>query len=134
MKKSTIEKIEKEINEKTKLPDNIKEKIKKEIFTNIIVGSIIILYFILIILGSVDSTKNIRTIDMNIFSIIFLGISITIFEISYRKDNGKLAMYGIESLLVAMFTLFLPYIIFELDKTDFSYNSLDGNPLLHKIL
>lgn len=126
MKKSTIEKIEKEINEKTKLPDNIKEKIKKEIFTNIIVGSIIILYFILIILGSVDSTKNIRTIDMNIFSIIFLGISITIFEISYRKDNGKLAMYGIESLVVAMFTLFLPYIIFELDKTDKKYFLMSG--------
>ena len=30
MKKSTIEKIEKEINEKTKLPNEVKEKIKNE--------------------------------------------------------------------------------------------------------
>lgn len=121
MKKSTIEKIEKEINEKTKLPNEVKEKIKKEVFTNIIVGTIIILYFIFIILGSVGSAKNVRTIDLNIFSIIFLGMAITIFEVAYRKDDGKLAIYGIESLVVAIFTLFLPYIIFELNKTDKKY-------------
>ena len=107
MKKSTIEKIEKEINEKTKLPYEIKEKIKKEVFTNIAIASIIILYFIFIVLGSAGSIKNVRAIDLNIFSILFLGIAIIIFEISYRKDDGKLAMYGIESLVVAIFTLFL---------------------------
>jgi len=121
MKKSTIEKIEKEINEKTKLPDNIKEKIKKEIFTNIVVASVIILYFIFIILGSAGSIKSVRTIDLNIFSILFLGIAISIFEISYRKDDGKLAMYGIESLIIAIFTLFSPYIIFELKGTNKKY-------------
>lgn len=121
MKKSTIEKIEKEISEKTKLPNEVKEKIKKDVFTNIVIASIIILYFIFIVLGSAGSIKNVRTIDLNIFSILFLGIAIIVFEISYRKDDGKLAMYGIESLVVAIFTLFLPYIIFELSKTDKKY-------------
>ena len=121
MKKSTIEKIEKEINEKTKLPYEIKEKIKKEVFTNIAIASIIILYFIFIVLGSAGSIKNVRAIDLNIFSILFLGIAIIIFEISYRKDDGKLAMYGIESLVVAIFTLFLPYIIFELNESNKKY-------------
>ena len=121
MKKSIIEKIEKEINEKTKLPNEVKEKIKKEVFTNITVASAIILYFIFIVLGSVGSIKNVRTIDLNIFSMLFLGIAIAIFEISYRKDDGKLSIYGIESLAVAIFTLFLPYIIFELNKTDKKY-------------
>ncbi len=121
MKKSTIEKIEKEINEKTKLPNEVKEKIKKEVFINIAVASVIILYLIFIVLGSVGSIKNVRAIDLNIFSIIFLGTAITIFEVAYRKDDGKLAIYGIESLVVAIFTLFLPYIIFELNKTDKKY-------------
>ena len=40
MKKSAIEKIEKEIDEKTKLPDNIKDKIKREVFTNIVVAAV----------------------------------------------------------------------------------------------
>ena len=118
MKKSTIEKIEKEINEKTKLPNEVKEKIKNEIFINILIASTIILYFIFIVLGSFGSAKNVRAIDLNIFSILFLGIAIVLFEIGYKKDDGKLAIYGIESLVVAIFTLFLPYIIFELDATN----------------
>ena len=121
MKKNMIEKIEKEIVEKTKLPNEVKEKIKKETFTNFIVGSVIILYFIFIVLGSAGSTKNIRAIDLNIFSFLFLAVSIFLFEIAYRKDDGKLAIYGLESLAVAIFTLFLPYIIFELNADNKKY-------------
>lgn len=121
MKKSAIEQIEKEIDEKTKLPQKIKDKIKKEVFTNILVAGVIIVYFILIVLGSVGSVKNVRSIDLNIFSLIFLGVAIFLFEIAYRKDDGKLAMYGIETLVVAVFTLFLPYIIFELNESDKKY-------------
>ena len=121
MKKSTIERIEEEINQKTKLPNEVKEKIKKEVFTNIVIGSITILYLIFIILGSKGSTKNVRTTDLNIFCMLFLGIAIYLFEIAYRKDNGKLAMYGIESLIIAIFTLFLPYIIFELNEKNKNY-------------
>ena len=118
MKKSTIEKIENEINEKTKLPKNIKDKIKKDVFTNIVIAAIIIIYFIFIVLGSSGSIKNVRTTDLNIFSILFLGTAIVLFEVAYKKDSGSLAVYGIESLVVATFTLFLPYIIFELDEAN----------------
>ena len=121
MKKSTIEKIDKEISEKTKLPNEIKEKIKKEVFTNIIIASIIILYFILIVLGSANSIKSVRTTDLNIFSLLFLSIAIFLFEKAYRKDDGKLAIYGIESLAIAIFMLFLPYIIFELNESNKKY-------------
>ncbi len=121
MKKSTIEEIEKEIDEKTKLPIEIKDKIKKYIFINIIVAVAIITYFIFIVLGSFGSIKNVRVIDLNIFSILFLTIAIVLFEISYRKKDGMLAIHGIESLAVAIFTLFLPYIIFELDEAQKKY-------------
>lgn len=117
MRKSAIEEIEKEIDEKTKLPNEVKDKIKKEVFTNIVVAAVIVTYFIFIVLGSIGSVKNVRIIDLNIFSMIFLGIAIVLFEVAYRKDQGNIAIYGIESLVVAIFTLFLPYIIFELDET-----------------
>lgn len=58
MKKSAIAKIEKEIDEKTKLPYEIKDKIKKEVYTNIIVSTLIIIYFIFIVLGSKRSYKK----------------------------------------------------------------------------
>lgn len=44
-----------------------------------------------------------------------------LFEIAYRKDQGYIAIYGIESLAIAIFTLFLPYIIFELDQNHKKY-------------
>lgn len=121
MKKSAIEEIEKEIDEKTKLPNEVKDKIKKEVFTNIVVAAVIVTYFIFIVLGSIGSIKNVRVIDLNIFSMIFLGIAIVLFEVAYRRDQGNIAIYGIESLVVAIFTLFLPYIIFELDETHKKY-------------
>ena len=114
--KNTIENIEKEISEKTKLPYEVKNKIKKEIFTNIIMAIVIITYFIFVILGSNNSVKSVRSIVLNVFSFLFLGLAIVLFEIAYRKDKGNLAINGIEALIIAMLNLFLPYIIFELDE------------------
>ena len=49
MKKEMVEKIESEITQKTKLPDDIKEQARKNIFTNIIIAIIAISYFIFLI-------------------------------------------------------------------------------------
>lgn len=116
MRKGTIQKIEEEINEKRKMPKEVKESLRKEIFTNIIICTCLVAYFLFLFLGSVDKTKAVRVIDLKIFSIIYLAASIILFEMAYKKDNGKIAIHGIEILLVAIMTLFLPYIIFELDS------------------
>lgn len=121
MKKNEVKKIEEEIKLKTTLSDDIKGKIRKEIFVNIVIAIALVVYFTLLILGSVETIKNVRSTDFNIFSILMLSISICLFEISYKKDNGKLAMFGIEALATAIFTLFLPYIIFELDEMHKKY-------------
>lgn len=117
MKKNEVKKIEEEIKQKTTLTEDIKEKIRKESFINIIVAILEVSYFTFLILGSVGTIKNVRSIDFNIFSILILGLAIYLFEISYKKNDGKLAIFGIETLVTAMFTLFLPYIIFELNET-----------------
>lgn len=67
MKKSTIQKIEEEIDEKTKLPYKIKDKIIKDVFTNIIVAAIIITYFIFIVLGSKRNYKNCKNYRFKYF-------------------------------------------------------------------
>lgn len=121
MKKEMVEKIENEITQKTKLPDNIKEQTRKNIFTNIIIAIIAISYFIFLILGSAGSTKNVRIIDFNMFSIIILGLAICLFEIAYKKDNGAIAMYGVEALIIALTTLLLPYVIFEVSEAHKKY-------------
>lgn len=121
MKKEMVEKIESEITQKTKLPENIKEQTRKNIFTNIIIAIIAIAYLIFLILGSAGSTKNVRIIDFNMFSIIILGLAICLFEIAYKKDNGAIAMYGVEALIIALTTLLLPYVIFEVSEAHKKY-------------
>ena len=121
MKKETIKKIEEEITKKTTLTTEIKEIIKKDIFTNISIAILMIVYFTFLIMGSVGNTKATRTIDLNIFSIIFLSVSIYLFENSYRKNIGRIAIYGIEMLACAILTLFFSYIFFELDKFQNKY-------------
>ena len=111
MKKETISKIEEEINQKTTLPNNLREKIKKDVFTNIIIAIGMIIYFTFLIMGSVGTVKTVRSIDFNIFSIVLLSVTIYLFEIAYKKDNGTLAIYGIETLIVSIITLFFPYIM-----------------------
>ena len=114
MKKGTIQKIEKELDEKRKMPKELKEKVRAKIFTNAAIAICIILYFLFLFLGSANKTKGVRIIDLEIFSSIFLITSITLFEIAYKKDSETLAIHGIETLIVGIITLFLPYIIFEL--------------------
>lgn len=115
MKKATIQNIEKELNEKRKMPNNLKEEVRKKIFKNVVIAICIILYFLFLFLGSEDKTKVVRITDLKIFSVIFLITTISLFETAYKKDNGELAIYGIEALIIAILTLFLPYIIFELE-------------------
>ena len=121
IKKETISKIEEEINQKIRLPNGLKEKVKKDVFTNIIIAILMIVYFTFLIMGSVGTVKSVRTVDFNIFSILLLSVTIYLFEIAYKKDNGTLAIYGIETLVVSIATLFFPYIIFELDEFSKKY-------------
>lgn len=121
MKKETIEKIEDEITKKTTMPNDLKNNIRKEIFANIVLAIGIIVYFIFLMMGSIDSTKASRTIDFRIFSLVLLFTSICLFEVAYKKDRGRLAINGIEILIVSVVTLFLPYIVFELDSTHQKY-------------
>lgn len=117
MEKETISKIEEEINQKITLPNNIKEKVKKDVFTNIIIAILMIIYFTFLIVGSKETIKIFNSDYINAFSISLLGVSICLFEIAYKKDNISIALYGIEILLISIITLFFPYIIFELDES-----------------
>ena len=54
-----------------------------------------------------DSQTLIKYI--NISSILFLGISIILFEIASKKSKGKLYIYGIEFLALAIFTLLIKH-------------------------
>ena len=115
-----LEKIEEEIKKQTTIPKEKKLKINKKIFTNITIAILIVIYFIFINLGFYNIAPAKFLVDLQVFSILTIGITIIIFEIAYKKDSGELAIYGIETLFVAICTLLTIYIGMYY-KTKFSY-------------
>ena len=102
-----IEKLEKVIEEKKKIPKSVKEKISGKVFENVIIGAFILIYFGTLNLGNSNIPKDNYLMDLKVLSIILLGATITMFEIAYRKDETSLWGHGVEVLAVAIFTLYL---------------------------
>ena len=102
------------------MEDKKNEKISKKIILNIILliiieGFLSALYFI-----SLKIEENIFFNGMKYGSFVLLGISIAFFEIAYSKDKGTIAIYGIETLILAINTLVSVNII---KKTNMSFQN-----------
>ena len=85
----------------------LKKPIVKDVITNITYLLLVTLYFVCFNtqLLLIDSTLIIRYIDIS--SIVFLGISIIMFEIAYAKGKKHLMVSGIELILLAVHTLLI---------------------------
>ena len=105
-----MEKIEEEIKKQTTISDERKNKINKSIFHNIAISNVIMLYFIFIVLGYQTITPDKFIIDLQVFSVITMGISIIVFEKAYKKDSTEYAIHGIESLFLSIVTLISIYV------------------------
>lgn len=105
-----LEKIEEEIKKQTTISEEKKNKINKTIFHNIAIANIVMLYFIFLILGYQTILPEKIMIDLQVFSIITIGIAIIIFEKAYKKDSSEYAIHGIETLFLAIVTLISIYI------------------------
>lgn len=105
-----IEKLEQEILHKKQMPKEEKNKINKKVFENILIADIIMAFLYFISLGSLNIESPIFIMDLKVFSIGLVIFSIILFEISYKKENGNLAIHAIETLILAIFTLFSIYI------------------------
>ena len=106
----TMETIEKEIEKQKTIPEKEQNKMNKKIFKNIIMGSMIVLYFIFINLGFYNLAESTYLVDLQVFSAITIGITIVIFERAYRKDSGEITIHGIEMLFLSILTLLTLFI------------------------
>lgn len=102
--------MQKEIENKRKLPEEIKKDIKKKILHNLILALIIILY-----LDAVNILFNKLENNMfeKIMKFVALGIDIItviLFEIAYRRKSKRIFIVGIELLICSIFSLYVPYI------------------------
>ena len=73
-----------------------------------VVGYVIFLLFNIFGFYKIAGPKFIVILD--VLSFVFLGISIFLFEVSYKKDDSQICLSGIETLVMGIFNLALPYI------------------------
>ena len=99
-----------EIEQKRKLPQNVKENIKTNIFHNFLAALVILAYLAAINIMYYKFEKSIFEEGMKYFALGIIVITVIDIEIAYRKDSKKLALIGIELLLCAILSLYIPYI------------------------
>ena len=88
----------------------VDEKYIKEIWKNIIKAIVIVVFFLLFNIAYSNIEGEYFKRGTQIFTIIFLFLAIYFFEKAYKKDNGKMAIEGIEILILSSGILTTQYI------------------------
>ena len=99
-----------EIEEKRKLPANIKNIISTKIFQDLIVATIIMAYFCAVNFIFYKYSSNKFEEILKYFALIIIIGTVISFEISYRKNSIGLLVIGIELLICGIFSLYIPYL------------------------
>ena len=99
-----------EIEEKRKLPQNVKENIKTNIFHSLIAATIILAYLAAINIMYYKFEQSVFEHYMKYFALGIILITVIDIELAYRKDSKKLALIGVELLLCGILSLYIPYI------------------------
>lgn len=102
------EELSQDIKKQKKLPKEELKKLNKRILSNMALAIAIIFYLLLLNIGALNIETATYIMDIKVFSMLLIVITIIIFEVSYKKDSGSLCIYGIEILVLAILTLVLP--------------------------
>lgn len=108
--KKIQETLKKEITAKKVIPKEEKDKMNVEVFKNIAIAIVMVVFLNFIILGFINIENSVFLVDLKVFAVSILAIAIGVFEYAYKKDSGKIAIYGIETLILAFAMLAFIYL------------------------
>lgn len=114
MEKTT--KMVEELTKKRKMTKEVKDKLHKRIFQNCLLAIAIMLCFGAINLVYIYTSQEVWNIVQKVSPMVFICLTVGIFELAYRKDSGKMAIVGIEWLIFSVIILYIPKIYDNLDK------------------
>lgn len=109
LKEENIRKLDEEIKQSKKIPKDYKKKIRKQILLNLVILIFMVIYLVCINVLFLYLDTEVYLKYIQILSVILGLISVVYFELSYKKDNEKLFLYGTEVLVIGLVTLFSNY-------------------------
>ena len=95
--------MQEKISLQRQLPQEIKEKINKITFINLIISISLFIYIAIVNLIYKNFSLIVFINSTKIIALIFAIIDIIIFEIAYRKESIMLGVYGIELLFIGLY-------------------------------
>ena len=108
--KKIQETLKKEITAKKVIPKEEQDKMNVEVFKNIAIAIAMVVFLNFIILGFINIENSVFLVDLKVFAVSILAIAIGVFEYAYKKDSGKIAIYRIETLILAFAMLAFIYL------------------------
>ena len=110
LEKKQLEAIEEERKKQKTISKVRKERIDKNILENLCFGIAFLFYFIFLNLGAMHIRPEIYLVDLKVFSLVSIAITIGTYERAYHKDSGRIAIHGIELMVLSIITLIALYI------------------------
>lgn len=92
----------------------------KKILKNLLVAIGIISYFMVLVLANNRMSTERLANDIKVFAGAFLVIGILVLEKAYKKDSGKMAITGIELLVLSFHSLSIMHMV-NIFKCDFHF-------------
>lgn len=80
-----------------------------EVFKNIAIAIVMVVFLNFIILGFINIENSVFLVDLKVFAVSILAIAIGVFEYAYKRQ-WKIAIYGIETLILAFAMLAFIYL------------------------
>ncbi len=114
MKKAT--KMVEEITKKRKMTQEVKEKLNQKIWLNLCLAIGIMLYFCIMDAIYLYVPSDISAIALKILAMVAILLTVIVFEVAYRKENGALGIAGIELLVFCVIGLYMPHIYAHSDQ------------------
>lgn len=111
LQEENLLKIKQELEKKHKLPEGAQENMNRKMQINILVAITVMLYFYFLNVGITNIEQYSFLTNLKGFSMLILTGTIILFELAYKKDDGRYAIFGIESLFLAIMTLFFTYVV-----------------------
>ena len=105
-----FEEIKNIFKKKNKIPNEELKEINKPVFYNILVAIILMLYYIFLILGFYNIENSVYQTDLKVFALCILFLAIVLIEKAYKNDSGKIALFGIETIVISIATIGLIYV------------------------
>ena len=98
------------IDEKRKLPEDLKGKLDNYTFINLMISIALMIYMLAINVLYLNESIQIFATSIKVFAMLLIIIDVEIFEIGYRKDSIKIWIHGFELLICSILVLSLQYV------------------------